>query len=61
MELRCLLVEVITRGIPFQGKSESDIFMSIVDKLGWPPRNLFTLSNRRREFLMINWITAPEP
>jgi serine/threonine protein kinase len=57
----CLLVEMVTRRLPFPGQTDSELFLSIADRLGQPPPELFARSHRRRELLGTDWIHQKDP
>jgi dual specificity tyrosine-phosphorylation-regulated kinase 2/3/4 len=57
----CLLVEMVTRRLPFSGDTETDLFLSIADKLGRPPPEMLARSPRRRELLGMEWTRHRDP
>jgi dual specificity tyrosine-phosphorylation-regulated kinase 2/3/4 len=59
--LGCLIVELVMRRVPFPGSNDRELFASIIDVLGPPPRPLLAQSSRRRELLGTKGIVFPDP
>jgi dual specificity tyrosine-phosphorylation-regulated kinase 2/3/4 len=59
--LGCLMIELVMRRVPFPGANDRELFVSIMDVIGPPPKALIAQSSRRRELLGMKGVRFRDP